>query len=181
MRRSKRDGLGEWGGLMGLRVTGLSGWDRAYQKEASPATYMSIELNILTLEMSGVDRRPAKEGEEVGANEFSVCSYYMEPMHGLGERVLRARAVLGNLFPACCAAPPARMQQMQSPLLCARGCRAMFAACQGRVRAATCGARIPGRRARWGGQIAAWADLEEGVEATLDSFHRSKTDFFPWS
>ena len=115
VRRSKRDGLGEWGGLMGLRVTGLSGWDRAYQKEASPATYMSIELNILTLEMSGVDRRPAKEGEEVGANEFSVCSYYMEPMHGLGERVLRARAVLGNLFPACCAAPPARMQQMQSP------------------------------------------------------------------
>ena len=41
----------------------------------------------------------------------------------------------------------------------------------------------PGFRvvARWGGQIAAWADLEDGVEATLDSFHRSKTDFFPWS
>ena len=59
------------GGLMGLRVTGLSGWDRAYQKEASPATYMSIELNILTLEMSGVDRRPAKEGEEVGAIQIN--------------------------------------------------------------------------------------------------------------
>ena len=52
VRRSKRDGLGEWGGLMGLRVTGLSGWDRAYQKEASPATYMSIELKILTSPMS---------------------------------------------------------------------------------------------------------------------------------
>eukprot|EP00966_Prymnesium_polylepis_P037520 870921-Prymnesium_polylepis.1 len=66
-------------------------------------------------------------------------------MHGLGKRVLRARAVLENLFPACCAALPARMRQMQSPLLCARGCRVMFATCQGRVRAATCGARIPGR------------------------------------
>ena len=44
VRRSKRDGLGDWGGLLGLWVTGLSGWGRAYQKEARPATYMSIDL-----------------------------------------------------------------------------------------------------------------------------------------
>ena len=28
--------LGEWGGLLGLWVTGLSGWGRAYHKEARP-------------------------------------------------------------------------------------------------------------------------------------------------
>ena len=135
------------GGSGGLERAGVRRSSGRTKKQLSKRSDELICINILTLEMSGVDRRPAKEGEEVGANEFSVCPYYMEPMHGLGERVLRARAVLGNLFPACCAAPPARMRQMQSPLLCARGCRAMFAACQGRVRAATCGARIPGRRA----------------------------------
>ena len=40
--------LGEWGGLLGLWVTGLSGWGRAYQKEARPTTEMSIDLKILT-------------------------------------------------------------------------------------------------------------------------------------
>ena len=169
------------GGSGGLERAGVRRSSGRTKKQLSKRSDELICINILTLEMSGVDRRPAKEGEEVGANEFSVRSYYMEPMHGLGERVLRARAVLGNLFPACCAAPPARMRQMQSPLLCARGCRAMFAA---RAKVACVRPHAaPGFRvvARWGGQIAAWADLEEGVEATLDSFHRNKTEFFPWS
>eukprot|EP00966_Prymnesium_polylepis_P154118 3558941-Prymnesium_polylepis.1 len=71
---------------------------------------------------------------------------------------------------------------MQSPLVCARGCRAMFAACQGRVRAAGPHA-APGFRVvtRWGvgwANCGIGADLEEGVEATLDSFHRNKTGSF---
>ena len=40
------------GGVLGLWVTGLSWWDRAYQKEVRPATHMSIKLNILTSPMS---------------------------------------------------------------------------------------------------------------------------------
>ena len=52
VRRSKRDGLGEWGGLLGLWLTGLSWWDRGYQFEGRPATYMSTELKILTSPMS---------------------------------------------------------------------------------------------------------------------------------
>ena len=40
--------LGELGGLLVLWVTGLSGWGRAYQKEARPTTEMSIDLKILT-------------------------------------------------------------------------------------------------------------------------------------
>ena len=36
--------LGELGGLLVLWVTGLSGWGRAYQKEARPTTEMSIDL-----------------------------------------------------------------------------------------------------------------------------------------
>ena len=40
--------LGEWGGLLGLWVTGLSGWGRAHQKVARPTTEMSIDLKILT-------------------------------------------------------------------------------------------------------------------------------------
>eukprot|EP00966_Prymnesium_polylepis_P249637 5771603-Prymnesium_polylepis.1 len=40
--------LGEWGGLLGLWVAGLSGWGRAYQKEARLTTEMSIDLKILT-------------------------------------------------------------------------------------------------------------------------------------
>eukprot|EP00966_Prymnesium_polylepis_P020350 468817-Prymnesium_polylepis.1 len=42
VRRSRRDGLGEWGGVLGLWVTGLSWWDRAYQKKGRPATYTSF-------------------------------------------------------------------------------------------------------------------------------------------
>ena len=51
VRRGKRD-LGEWGGLLGLWLTGLSWWDRGYQFEGRPATYMSTELKILTSPMS---------------------------------------------------------------------------------------------------------------------------------
>eukprot|EP00966_Prymnesium_polylepis_P300671 6948203-Prymnesium_polylepis.1 len=40
--------LGEWRGLLGLWVSGLSGWDRAYQKEARPTKEMSIDLKIWT-------------------------------------------------------------------------------------------------------------------------------------
>ena len=52
MRMSKRNGLGEWGGLLGLWLTGLSWWDRGYQFEGRPATYMSTELKILTSPIS---------------------------------------------------------------------------------------------------------------------------------
>ena len=40
--------MGEWGGVLGLWVTGRSWWDRAYQNEVRPATHMSIKLNILS-------------------------------------------------------------------------------------------------------------------------------------
>ena len=39
--------LGDWGGMLGLRVTALSGWGKAYQNEARPTTNMSIALKIL--------------------------------------------------------------------------------------------------------------------------------------
>jgi len=39
--------LGDWGRVLGLWVTGLSGWGKAYQKEARPTTNMSIALKIL--------------------------------------------------------------------------------------------------------------------------------------
>jgi len=38
------------------------------KKQLSKRSDELICINILTLEMSGVDRRPAKEGEEVGVN-----------------------------------------------------------------------------------------------------------------
>ena len=44
--------LGDWGGMLGLRVTGLSGWGKAYQKEARPTTNMSTSLKILTLHLT---------------------------------------------------------------------------------------------------------------------------------
>eukprot|EP00966_Prymnesium_polylepis_P139745 3228809-Prymnesium_polylepis.1 len=72
--------------------------------------------------MSGVDRRPAKEGEEVGENQISVCPYYMEHMHGLGERVLRARAVLGNvpLPRLLCGFPRSNATNAVPPPMCPR-------------------------------------------------------------
>ena len=94
------------GGSGGLERAGVRRSSGRTKKQLSKRSDELICINILTLEMSGVDRRPAKEGEEVGANEFSVCPYYMEPMHGLGERVLRARAVLGNLFPRLLCGSP---------------------------------------------------------------------------
>jgi hypothetical protein len=44
--------LGDWGGMLGLRVTGLSGWGKAYQNEVRPTTNMSISLKILTSPMN---------------------------------------------------------------------------------------------------------------------------------
>eukprot|EP00966_Prymnesium_polylepis_P147235 3400974-Prymnesium_polylepis.1 len=46
VRKSKRDGLGEWGGVLGLWVTGLNwcivhGGSGCTKSEVRPATYMS--------------------------------------------------------------------------------------------------------------------------------------------
>ena len=48
-RRGELGSTGRVGGVLGLWVTGLSGWARAItQKEARPTTEMSIVLKILT-------------------------------------------------------------------------------------------------------------------------------------
>ena len=44
--------LGDWGGMLGLRVTGLSGWGKEDQEEARPTTNMSTSLKILTSPMN---------------------------------------------------------------------------------------------------------------------------------
>ena len=64
------------GGSGGLERAGVRRSSGRTKKQLSKRSEKLICINILTLEMSGVDRRPAKEGEEVGANEFSVCPYY---------------------------------------------------------------------------------------------------------
>ena len=50
--------LGEWRGLLGLWVTGLSGWGRAYQKEARPTTEMSIVFEELDLPLRILTEKP---------------------------------------------------------------------------------------------------------------------------
>eukprot|EP00966_Prymnesium_polylepis_P291929 6742098-Prymnesium_polylepis.1 len=58
------------GGCWGSGVTRLSGWDRAYQKEARPATHMSIKLNTLTSPMSAdFGTCATHQGEQLGNYE----------------------------------------------------------------------------------------------------------------
>ena len=143
--QSGLEGRGWWLGMAGVsRVGGRTKQLRRSKKSGSTlATFCWM-----------LDPRPRLGGVTCGQTGRDCERNSLSPtlrgqVHQHGQKWSPSQPVLGpcECFPACCAADPPQMRTKQSPSLCARGCRAMPAVCQGRVRAATCGARIPGRHA----------------------------------
>ena len=178
-------------GRVRTRAAGLLAEDRRHRtgrgrrrRSGRRARATPVDFRLLGHDHVGaVDRRPAKEWGEEGVYEFCGFTDLLEAIHGRCGRALRACAEPGGLFPACCAASPARMSVPQSPQDC--GSAGAWATgglgkgpgpCQARRDSALAG-RERGRRA-------GAAHQKSSLEAISTRNHREKTNFSravrPW-